>query len=270
VKIVLKFIILFSLLSQLIVSDASAQQISQDSELDKKYTPNENSIFNNLRKKNSNSTFSSEVCDFENAVYFTPSMLLRKKVYFCYERKMSDFFMFGAGLGKAFDSDFLQELGGFFSSTNDFYSNDVLNAYDIYKNSTYTSSSPLLQLDIRYYPEKVFEEAFAELSYRFETMRYMLNDAIVLTPASSSREVIFTMQSLTIGYGYAWLAGKNKKMVNKFFMNAGVKYIKYPRFDNTNQRTYNYLGDVYERNETEFKTNIFLTINIGYSFGFGF
>ena len=62
----------------------TAQVVNErDNELDKKYTPPQNSIFNNLNVKNNQSSSGREV-EIKNAIKFCPTLLLRQKVAFFY------------------------------------------------------------------------------------------------------------------------------------------------------------------------------------------
>ena len=122
----------------------TAQNTKGNNELDNKYSPSENSIFNSLHKKRNNSNSVAEAIDLENAVNFTPTMLLRRKIFFNYERKVGDDFVVSLGLGKALGGDFFQEGGDLSVIDEDPDIRNTFVAYQIYSHSTYSGSSPLL------------------------------------------------------------------------------------------------------------------------------
>src|ERR1041384_2823795 len=89
-------------------------QVSQaqttEQELDNKYTPNQNSIFNNLLKKGNSSSSSSDDIEIKNSVQFCPTLMFRQKVGLFYERELGGPLSIVVGVAKAFGNDIFQSL----------------------------------------------------------------------------------------------------------------------------------------------------------------
>ena len=98
------FCIIFFALA-LAVVDVNGQTAPVN-ELDPKYTPNSTSPFS--RQRNKRGQYEETEVTIKNAIKFCPTMLIRQKAAFFYERKIIEGFSINVGIGKAFGPDFIQ------------------------------------------------------------------------------------------------------------------------------------------------------------------
>ncbi len=261
----------FILLTSLMGSFSYAQSSITESELDKKYTPNESSVFNNLRAKNNGPADRVTEVTFRNNIKFCPTILLRQKLFLNYEIKAYDGIAFALGFGKSFGNDYFQSLN---IATQSFNSNSdlVLNPDEILLNSTFASSDFLLHGGVKiYYSGKAFDGGYMEFNYRREKIDYTLFPNINGIKIDGDNLAEFKMRAYTFGYGYSWISGNNGKVSQDFFINIGIKLFNYSKFErietNTGSLSSSY---AYTASGETANFKIIPSVNIGYSFGFGF
>lgn len=250
----------------------TAQVVNErDNELDKKYTPPQNSIFNNLNVKNNQSSSGSEV-EIKNAIKFCPTLLLRQKVAFFYEREITKGFSFNVGLGKGFGSDIFERTVLDILSIDD--KSEYLKAGRLLKNSKYDDSSPLISAGVRiYYSGKSFDRGFVDFNCRTERVDYILNSTkIDGYTIEGSNKLSFSVNAFTFGFGHTFISGQKNNITHELFMNFGIKFFKFPeykRFDNVVSQ-YGITETIYRRTNAEVTARILPSFNMGYVFGFGF
>jgi hypothetical protein len=236
-------------------------QGSSGSEMDNKYTPNQSSIFNNLYRKNSDLTSGYAA----NYIKFYPLALLRQKVLLSYQRSVVNGLAVELGLGKAFGTDIFQV--GNLALFHDLFENS-LSPGQIFSNSKYSSSTPFLMLAAKmYYSGKAPDDGYIEVSIRREKLSYLLNNTVDGWPVFGSQVASFKMTALTVGIGYTTGTGDTKRITHDFFVNVGIKFFSYSRFeqvaDANNQITY-------VKSSSDASARVMPAINMGYSLGFGF
>lgn len=235
--------------------------------LDKKYTPGNNTIFNIQGSKNPLRTSDVTV---KNIIKFCPTMLLRQKVSFYYERQIIKGFAMQVGIDKAFGDDVFQRT---FFGLKDYKSlDDVLNPDDLLKNAKFYGSWPGLTLSARYYFSGFsFDEAYMELAYQYEKMNYLVDPTVNAYRVEGSNTASFKMNAFSFGYGFMIMAGTKSNISHEFFINFGIKYFKYTQFDFVTVKNAVSNREVYRKSESlEQKEKLMPAINIGYRFGFGF
>ncbi len=250
---------------------ASLSAQTNNEELDRKYTPNQNSIFNTLYKKPGQSS-SGDAADIKNAIKYTPTFLFRQKLLFSYEREITDGVSVIGGLGKAFGDDIFQSV--YFTTRGfDTYEPEVMNVSQLVTNSEYYSSSPLLSASVRLYFEgTTFEESFIELNYRRETLRYKMENRIDNQYVLRGDDLAeLKMNQFAIGYGFAGLAGRNDNVTHEFVMYLGLKNFTYTEFRRYEVMTGSFISDYYYEKTPLLKSaRVLPSVNLSYTFGFGF
>lgn len=252
----------------------TAQVINErDNELDKKYTPPLNSIFNNLNAKTNKSSSGNDV-EIKNAIKFCPTLVLRQKVVFFYEREITKGFSINAGLGKAFGEDVFEKT--FFDefSLADNYEGKYLSAGALLENSKRDDSSPLISIGFRiYFSGKSFDGGFVDFNYRNERVDYVLNSTTVNSyRIEGSNRASFKINAFSFGFGHTFVGGQKNNITHELFLNFGIKLIKFPeykKFDNVVSQFGN-TETVYRRTAAEVSARILPAFNMGYVFGFGF
>jgi hypothetical protein len=244
-------------------------QYDQDRDPDKKYTPNKNSIFNNLLTKNTEPG-SSGTTEIRNVIKFCPTLLLRQKVALFYERDIASAFSINFGIGKAFGNDYLQYL--YLSAFSDFNTGSTLAAGQVMDNSEYTGSKPMLHVGFKiFFSGTTFEDGYVEFNYRRETMDYTLNSNVGGYRVEKGNLASFKMNAFSFGFGYMDVSGVRNNITHEFFMNFGIKNFSFTSFvayDKLN--TWGQTERVYERTHLESQARILPSFNMGYIFGFGF
>lgn len=241
---------------------AQAQHVPVDNELEKKYTPNSNSIFNDLQRKQSEISGGSS-SSFKNAIKFTPTALLRQKVLFWYERELFSKFTVNLGVGKPFGKDIMQQV--WFALFNEFTPRtDYVAVGKMQENGNFSGSGLTLAIAPRIYFDGAFEDSFFELVYMHERVDLMLqeNQPPLNAPIKGNKNVSFEMNSLSLNWGITWRAGRKEKLVNDFIIGLGAKYFTYDAF-------YAY-PSYYQKSGHRLNTILFACASFGYSLGFGF
>ena len=249
-----------------------AQNELPKNDLDSKYTPNPSSIFNNLVKKSYDENSYTEI-EFKQLVKFCPTMLARQKVCFFYEREIVKGFVGTAGIGKAFGRDVFQN--GFFTLNLSSFSNPLLlSPQDALSNCSYLNSWPLLFVGGKiYFSGTSFDEVFFEFNYKNERMNYVLSPTIQSARIDGEDDITFKMNAYSIGFGFTVVGGNKSNVVHELFFNVGLKTFKFTEYDLLsipNPVSISPKNDlVYRKTDSFAKTRIIPTLNIGYSFGFG-
>lgn len=250
---------------------SSGQSIIQDkdNEFDKKYTPSQNSLFNNLNKKNNQSSNSSSI-EIKNSVKYCPTILLRQKVVFFYERQVSNGLSINFGIGKAFGKDFMEQV--YLSGFSELYTPNTLSAGDIQQAGAYYGSTALISVGMRlYYSGKSFDGGFVDLNFRRETMKFLLPDAINGYPILGSKTANFKTNTFSFGFGHTFVGGQKNNITHELFTNFGIKLITYSRYNEVpSNNPSSYTSNQYVRASTDLTTRILPAVNFGYVFGFGF
>lgn len=259
----------FLFLNFFIVAQVTNQR---DNELDKKYTPPQSSLFNNLNIKNNQSSSGSDVL-IKNAIKFCPTLLFRQKVGFFFEREITNGFSINAGLGKAFGEDIFEKA--FLSFSSDESENKQLSAGDLLSSAQYDNSSPFISVGFRlYYSGKSFDGGFVEFNYRNDRVDYLLNPTTIDDyNIEGSTKASFKISAFSFGFGHTFVGGQKNNITHELFMNFGIKIIKFPEYERVDNFVSPITGNsetVYQRTTAEITARILPSINLGYVFGFGF
>ncbi|MBA3681282.1 MAG: hypothetical protein H0W73_08985 [Bacteroidetes bacterium] len=250
-----------ALYSQVIVND-------KDNEYDKKYTPNESSIFNNLNKNNPQVSSSSPV-EIKNAIKFSPTSILRLKASFSYQREIYNGIAANLSIGKAFGKDVMQMA---YFSVFETYNNNVLSPSDASSYSVYDASSPLVSPSLRvYYSGKSFDEGYVEFGYAFERTDYLLNTKVFDYEVRGSRKCTFKMNAVYFGFGHTFVTGPKNNLIHDLYMNVGIKMFEVTRFNRIEATgAFGATQVYYTAGSPTLSARIVPAFNMGYSFGFGF
>ena len=221
--------------------------------LDKKYTPNQNSVFSS-NSKHSGSAVSSGDITIKNLVKFCPTALFRQKAILYYEFDLINGLTLNAGVGKSFGEDFFQKT--YLSTLLVDVNANRLSLDNVFNNSTYTSGSIFLTGGIKYY----------------EKMDYTLNANVnSATVIGDDRVMNFKVSSFNFGYGYTMLSGPKNNFSHEFFMGCGVRFVTYSEFEMSTNFSSSYnASQTYTKTGGELKARIFPSVNMSYLFGFGF
>lgn len=269
----IKFIITLGILFVHITTLAQNKLPEQNNELDKKYTPPQSSIFNNLGPKNNSSSSPSSNYDDEvtikNAIKFVSTAIFRQKLIFNYQREVYNGLSLNIGFGKAFGRDYIQQVGTTLLEFSNFQQ-DRLNAYEIIDNSLFKGTSPYFSIGPRiYFSGNSFENGFVEFNYAYEKTEYTLNAQINGYDVRGSRGCDFVMHAFNFGFGYTFV---NNHFTHDILFNVGMKTFNFTQFDyhdNTNQMT-GAIERYYIRTSKKVEARLIPTINLTYAFGFGF
>lgn len=271
------FRIVFALLAFLVCSPGFSQSVTPQNELDKKYTPNENSIFNgrgNSERTRSVSGEDKPDVTIANAVKFIPTSLFRFKTVFQYERKLFNPVTLVIGTGKAFGTDVIESLGSEFATFRNNSSTD-LTYNDIESNSSFKRGRLILHVGAKiYFSGKAFDGSYVEFNYRRDRIEHELTPTINSIRVDGDNVALFTTSGFSFGYGYMGTAGPKNNITHEFFFNFGIKNVSFSRFEKAYVGTPLVSGGnndyVYRRTVGTIDYRIVPSINIGYIFGFGF
>lgn len=244
-----------------------AQQM--ENEADKKYTPNPNSIFNNLSKKNSDNGGGSDDITFRNSIGVCPTMIARQKVFVSGAFDLGHGICLNPGIGKSFGRDYLESAFLSIFSFGD-YDDKVITAGALFTNSnaSFNGSSPLLSLAARvYFSGKTFDGGYIDFTYRYERTNYRLNSVVNGIAVSGGNDLRFTMNGAYFTAGSTLVSNK---FTHDFYVSLGIKFLSYTRYDKVSYTTgYNSYYE-YVRSNATLAGRIFPAISMGYIFGFGF
>lgn len=241
-------------------------QSTSPSDLDQKYTPNDASPFNKTNKKKSN--VSSSSVEIKNAFKFSPTLLFRQKVGFFYEREIVSGLSLYLGVGKAFGTDFLQNvyLLNFINSIPD---DKVLDPSTLMRESEFYSSKLFFQPGLRvYFSGETFDGGFFEVNMRRETISYQVKPRLESFRIEGVPIVDWSMWNFNFGFGATNVTGNRKRMVHEFYMLIGVKNFLYNRLELTDY-TQTQGTSIYRYTGGTMRVRIIPSFNIGYSLGFG-
>lgn len=246
---------------------------AKDNEFDKKYTPAQSSIFNNLNRKNKENPSGGSSIDIKNSIKFSPTMLLRQKIGFFYERQVAEGFSVEFGLGKAFGRDVI-EIVGLEAFTLDEEDANSAGAGLILNSGEYSGSSPLVHAGLRlYYSGESFDGGYINLFYRFERLSYTLPATMNDLRVEGSRQADFRMNSFNCGFGYSTVSGIKSNITHDFFISIGIRMYEYTKFEEAEVPLFGsyYSSERIYRATTSTNTvRLAPSINISYSLGFGF
>ncbi len=247
-----------------------SQNNENANELDKKYTPNAASIFNNSTKSGQE-VFAGNETDIKNVFKFSPTFLLRQRVALIYEREVKKGITLNVAAGKPFGSDAFQR--SFFSigsSVTEF--GTIMTPYDAMKQSIYWGSLPLMMAGCKFYfSGNTFDELYLSINYHWERLYYLLDEEVNGRRIEGENDVTFKMHAFNLGFGYTGLAGNKNNFTHEFFINFGAKLFKYTAFEETSVKSVNGFPEiVYKKNGDDQSARIMPSFNIGYMLGFGF
>jgi hypothetical protein len=251
----------FRLLACSVILPLLAGAQVKDHEMDRRYTPNANSIFNNLLRKPNEKV----AADFKNSIKICPTMLIRQKAILFYERTLNDPITLHIGIGKAFGEDFFQDVG---LSLGSFDDNDVLDPSVMVLNSDYYDSGVLLSAGARiYFNETAFEEGYIDFFYRRESMSYRMASKQNGIRVEGSTIAEFRMSAFYFGFGYGWVGGSNSNFTHDIYFNFGLKQFSVPKYVKNQSAN----GEQYYRRSSEtISVRLLPALNVGYIFGIGF
>jgi len=236
-------------------------------ELDIKYTPSKSSIFNNLNKKNISSA--SDEVDLNYIVKFNVTSLFRRKVMFDIEGKVVDGLVIRVGFGKAFGKDIIESVG--YSLQSSFDVDKTASPEEIVSASIFNSSSPKLAVGLKYFFSGVaFDGFYTEINYYRETVNYTVAN-IAGFKIIGSNNAYFKTNGFFLNLGGVITSGKNNNIIQEFSFGVGLKSVNATMFKEV--ETININGNpekAYYKTGSEISFKISPSINLTYSFGFGF
>jgi hypothetical protein len=249
----------------------TAQNNQGGNELDKKYTPPENSIFNSANKSNVTTRGSNDIT-IKNAIKLFPTMLFRQKVLFAYERSIVNGFTLQFGIGKSFGKDFLELV--YFQLKDDSYDVNSPSFSNIMSSSNYSSSSPYIAFGAKAFFSGIsFDGMYAELNFRSEKIDYTLvQNKIDGYPVTGSTRFSSTYRSVNFGLGYAGYSGAKNNITHDFYIQIGIRSYQSPIYQKYEVPFSQYGGStIYYQNTNQTESGRLLgTVAMGYVFGFGF
>jgi hypothetical protein len=263
-----KSIIKFVITTVLFCCHVSFAQViaNPQNEFDKKYTPDPNSLFNSGKKSNQ-SSYSSDVT-IKNGIKFCPTMLIRAKAAFYYERALFKGVALQLGIGKAFGKDIVQMTG--FAFASGFKGSNTLRPDEILTYSDFDESSPMISAGLKiYYSGTVFDGGYISFNYMHEVVDYTLNSKVYDRPIQGSNVATFVMNGINVGFGYTLTGGNKNNIIHEFYMNTGINMFSISRFERVdyNPPIGSQVG-YYKKSSVEMSKNLF-GLNFGYIIGFG-
>ena len=120
-------------------------------ELDKQFTPGNNSILNKLASKYSDKR--NHGCEMiRNAVEFNPTMLVRKQIYFQYERGITDKITYQIGLGNSYGIDPLLVFSSGLAVSQNQWNQNYLKLNSILTNGSLSGIfNPIISIDFKFF-----------------------------------------------------------------------------------------------------------------------
>ena len=103
-------------------------------------------------------------------------------------------------------------------------------------------------------------------------MNYRLREELMDYPVEGSMISNFTMTNFNFGFGVTSLSGVNDKMTHDFFILFGIKNFNFTRYDLIDNVSVsgNYDDRLYRHGSGALQAKILPSVQMGYTFGFGF
>jgi hypothetical protein len=263
-----KIAIVFYFLLGIQLSYAQVRQPPKEKNgLDDKYALPPASPFNTSNKNKSEN--SSEVT-IKNTVKYCPTLLLRQKTGFFYERKIGDAVSLTLGVGKAFGKDIIEAEGmDAFSLRNNIPGSAAPGI--VIKYAEYAGSSPFFAVGLKlFYFGEAFNGAYVDLSYKHERMDYTVGEQISSYKVTGAKDASYTMNGFNFGLGFEAVSGKKNNITHDFNMGFGFKNYMCTEFKEYQVPSGYSTTKEYRRSAAEIQLRVAPAMNISYSIGFGF
>ena len=281
----MRVLIFFSLF----LSALSYSFAQNSNDLDKQYTPDKSSIFNNEgssssqgKNKNTNDV------DISNAIKFNFGLLVRNTAGLYWERKVSDRFTIQPGIGLCYGKDkLMQEIGGSMDMTpqnqrtNTVPFGSLLSQGNLTGVNIFTSLACRIYFGNYYYGGETFQGGYLEINVRYSSM----NVDIPTTGSSATNgyaggapyyipglpTVNFRTVSYYLTYGYQLCTTGKIKTTHDFYFGFGFRSVKYDSYilENTSNQYTGTADYTYISSGTR-ATALIPSLVAGYVLGFGF
>lgn len=282
-RIFLYFFLFLSAVNFSLAQDAPPQ----GNDLDKLYTPDKNSVFNNEAGSGSqakNKTVNE--INISNAVKFNFGLLVRNTAAFFWERKIANQFTIQPGIGVCYGKDrLMQEIGGDMDMTPYVSRSGTVPFGSLLKQGNFRGVNLFASFAFRlytgnyYYGGETFQSGYFEVNVRYSSMNV---DILTTAPSSSGSStgsnyyilgnptVNFRTESYYFIYGYQFCTTGKTKTTHDFYCGAGFRSIKYDSFALDNSQQYSgSVGYTYISTGTR-AAALIPSLVAGYVLGFGF
>jgi hypothetical protein len=257
----------------------------QPNELDDKYLPGENSLFNNESSSSSNKNND----EFKNIISFNPTMMLRQIASLEYSRKVVDYVAVQAGIGLCFGQDFIASMGNnseLLDGRNNTYSTDSLvTYYSLQRASSFSKNSLFSTFSVKFLLDDDWG-SYIEVNSRFYSNNFSINESKLnsynnyygdktIFNGTPDFKVTNTVFNILLG-GHAVSDGKIG-ISHDFFVGFGLRIASYNTYQVSTIKTYDPSSSYYSTNSTVIyndapeKQKIYApSIVFGYKVGIGF
>ena len=280
----MRTILLFILFFVLFAVTACMQNASaQSNDLDKQYTPDKNSVFNN-KSSASSGKGEEDISDINNAFKFNIGLLIRSTAAFFWERKISSGITIQPGLGVCYSKDKLMGiLGEDFNITP---STSSVPLASLIAQGTSTGTNLFLSCAFRfyfsnYYGNEIFQSGYFEMNGRYSPMELKIYSNMNSTSsnynsykiADDPRINLHIFSFYTI-YGYQFCTAGKIKTTHDFYCGVGIRSIGFDAFQSTTRNVYDQYGNLTQETvhvkSGARESALLPSFVLGYAFGFGF
>lgn len=265
---------------------------AQSNDLDKLYTPDKNSIFNNKGGSDGKSREGNEL-NIKNVVKFNMGLLVRNTAGFYWERKIADKITIQPGIGMCYGKDKLMTfLGGEANMTPSLSSSNTVPFGELLQQGYFRDMNLFSSFAFRFYSanyynsDETFQSGYLELNVRYSAMNlnyrsetynqnsygYYNGSSYFMPNSSTASFHTFSFYSI---YGYQTCTTGRIKTTHDFYIGAGIRSTsyssytlneKYPVLDQYGQVVY---VSAYVKSGHR-ESALIPSFVAGYVFGFGF
>lgn len=209
----------------------------QSNDLEQKYTPKKNGIFNTSSNKTSTST-SKKIETIQNNIGFNPIVLFRNQILFHYEYARDNSIVFRGELGYCYGKDQVQsliEVGDIVFGNDD----DHINLGTMYSTSELKSGGLCFGAGVKFFSfDNVFDGGYFMVSYRhssneinWRTENTTYDSFGNSTTSTVNLPIKISNNSFNFIYGYQ-LSGYGKNpVIHDFYFGFGLKNVKYTGYE---------------------------------------
>jgi hypothetical protein len=203
----------------------------------------------------------------KNRIKFYPTMLIRVKPFFAYERTLRKHMSIQLGIGKAFGKDVFLESN---FNINRGPSGNFLSPAELLSYAKYYNSTPLITGGIKIPFRNGYDENYITVSYLFEKINYELNSGSQIVVFYDPKLTSFVMNGVNASFGHTFIRGKNKHIIHEIFISANVSGYRISTFEAFNPYPLLHTNILYYKKAEGNINKILYGFSFGYIFGFGF
>jgi hypothetical protein len=237
--------------------------------LDEKYTPNDNSIFNVFARPGSRSSYLNT--SYQNYITFCPTLMARQKIVFAFEHCLNNRIRINAGIGRSFGTDLIRRAGLNYTESYSLSFSDNLSEADIMQYGSFSKGGFILAGGIKFIIKSPDENTsiYLSLNYRHDRLNYVLPATISIYDVIGDNSAKINLNVLSGGMGYILTNTVQKRFTHEIFVLANCTVSSFTNFQLQTGSLQN--KNTYKMNDQNpLITKPSFGVSFGYALGFGF